>query len=153
MTLSPWNHILAAYRACDLPFELVGSGCFYFSDNLAMGWDSARTFCKSLAAGADLAVVADCNLMHLLWNHILAAYNGSNHWIGATDQHEEGMWVWVDGTAVTMGTPFWKYEEPNNLHEDEHCLHLNASSNGYFNDANCTLVYSFICQDPLTQVS
>lgn len=33
----------------------------------------ARDFCKSLSAGADLAIVDDCELMHLLWNHILVA--------------------------------------------------------------------------------
>nr|UIS31342.1 Ig-lectin [Eriocheir sinensis] len=147
------NVISKDARACGSSFELVGSGCFYFSDNIALGWDSARTFCKSLAAEADLAVVDDCNLLHLLWNHILAAYGENDYWIGATDQHEEGMWMWVDGTAVTMGTPFWVYGQPDNLHENEHCMNLYGIRNGNFNDANCTKEMHFICQNPLTQVS
>ena len=29
--------------------------------------------------------------------------------IGATDEAIEGQWVWIDGTPVAMGSPFWGY--------------------------------------------
>lgn len=93
----------------------------------------------------DLAVVDDCYLMQQLWNHILETYGKISHWLGATDQHHEGTWVWVDGTPVAMGTPFWPYYQPDIDNEDQHCLQFHASWNGYFDDTNCTLSYPFVC--------
>ncbi|XP_050736495.1 alpha-N-acetylgalactosamine-specific lectin-like [Eriocheir sinensis] len=147
------NVVTKETRACISPFESVGGGCFYFAANLEMNWNDARAFCKSLSSGADLAVVDDCNLMHLLWNHILMAYGAGNYLLGATDQHEEGTWVWVDGTAVTMGTPFWLYGQPDNQNNVQHYLRLFEQYGGYFDDASYGAEYHFVCQDLQTEGS
>lgn len=68
------------------------------------------------------------------------------YWLGATDEHQEHLWLWVDGTFVPMGTPFWKPDEPNNLDGNENCLSFHNFT-GYFNDYACSMEFYFICQD------
>lgn len=69
---------------------------------------------------------------------------GSAHFLGGTDQFEEGVWEWDDGTAVGMGMPFWYPGQPNLAEED--CLAM-YGSDGYFHDVPCDDSYNFICQD------
>lgn len=85
-----------------------------------------------------------------LFLYFLTSVDGSvTHWIGATDVHAEALWIWVDGTPVAMGTPFWAPTEPNNWHGTEDCLSIlsNTYSAGYFNDYTCSLEFFFICED------
>lgn len=72
-----------------------------------------------------------------------------NYWIGGTDQYEEGVWEWLDGTQVNMGMPFWTPDHinGNNGSVDKNCLAMDANLYGYFNGAPCGDAYYFICQN------
>ncbi|TSM60512.1 C-type lectin domain family 4 member M [Bagarius yarrelli] len=65
-------------------------------------------------------------------------------WIGANDQNTEGVWKWVDGTAVTNG--FWNKGEPNNA-ENEDCAVTGFRPAPNWNDVFCSLKYIWICEE------
>lgn len=130
-------------RACTPPFESLGTGCYYFSEIVTNIWEEARTFCKSLSPNADLAVLDDCHQFQLVWNHILVNFEPTAHWIGATDEHLDGQFYWVDGTSVDLGTPFWYPNYPRG----QHCVEMSAPY-GYYVDDPCTDVHHFVCEVP-----
>ena len=113
----------------------------------------AQEYCKSLIQGGSLAIVDDCNLMRPLWNHIVLTYGKSEHWLGALDRHHEGSWIWVDGSTVTMGMPFWAFDQPDNFRGQENCLEFSHTKSGYFNDQQCSREVSFVCQAPMSRKS
>ncbi|KAK8376658.1 hypothetical protein O3P69_009934 [Scylla paramamosain] len=128
-------------RACTPPFESVGTRCFYFSELITKDWAAARTFCKSLSPTADLAVLDECHLFQQVWGHVLVNYDPSVHWIGATDEHVDGEFYWVDGTSMALGSPFWYPNYPR----EEHCVAM-STPYGYYADQNCNTQYHFLCQ-------
>ncbi len=60
-------------------------------------------------------------------------------WIGLSDIHKEGNWIWSDGSPVNF--IFWKAQEPNNM-GDEDCVHLNYER---WNDNKCDRMFPFVC--------
>lgn len=127
---------------CVYPFVAVGGGCYYFSETLLQSWEDARSFCKSLSVGADLAVLDDCHQFQLVWGHILVNYEVSVHWIGGHDDASDGKFYWVDNTLMVMGTPFWRPNYPSGL---ESCVAL-SNAGGYFIDQPCTEPHHYVCQ-------
>ncbi len=55
-------------------------------------WGQARLSCERIGAGAHLATIADAEEQKFLAQRIAA-----DVWIGATDQQQEGAFVWVTG--------------------------------------------------------
>lgn len=95
-------------------------------------------------------MVDDCDQLGLIWGHITVNYGPLYFWLGATDENEDEVWRWVDGTHVAMGAPFWAPGEPNDSTGIEGCLTI-QSSTGYFNDLACIREYPHvICQDRLS---
>ncbi|KAK8401232.1 hypothetical protein O3P69_002772 [Scylla paramamosain] len=128
-------------KGCTNPFVAVGTDCFYFNPDLAL---------NCLSTDADLEVVDDYHQQELIWGHIMVNYGPNYFWLGATDEYDDEVWRWVDGTHVPMGTPFWSPNEPNNLSGNENCLTI-QSGTGYFNDLNCTReTVHVMCQDSNT---
>ncbi|XP_050707741.1 perlucin-like, partial [Eriocheir sinensis] len=83
-----------------------------------------------------------------------AASDGkSEHWLGASDRRHEGSWTWMDGSTVTMGMPFWAFDQPDNFRGQEHCLEFSHTKSGYFNDQQCSREVSFVCQAPMSIIS
>ncbi|MFV0592502.1 MAG: PKD domain-containing protein [Draconibacterium sp.] len=127
-----------------LPFT-ADSGHFYrYIPKLDVTWKQAR----DLAAGDDyyglkgyLATITSSAENNFIWTKI----DGVG-WIGATDEAEEGKWMWVTGpeagTHFWQGTyqngyrvnnmfSYWNTGEPNNVNKgngiDEDYAHINAN--------------------------
>ncbi|KAM3595902.1 uncharacterized protein V6R79_004905 [Siganus canaliculatus] len=64
-------------------------------------------------------------------------------WIGLSDIHKEGSWMWSDGSAVNFA--FWLRGEPNNLGGNEHCVHNNFRQERKWNDDKCYLRLASVC--------
>nr|XP_046272979.1 lactose-binding lectin l-2-like [Scatophagus argus] len=65
-------------------------------------------------------------------------------WIGLSDTHKEGSWMWSDGSAVDF--TFWAPQEPNNQGGNENCAHLNFGSDFKWNDRPCDSTYTSVCE-------
>lgn len=64
-----------------------------------------------------------------------------HHWIGFSDEVEEGTWVWDDGSSADFTN--WNNNEPNNR-GGENCVAIKA--NQRWNDIRCNQREAFICE-------
>jgi hypothetical protein len=77
-------------------------------------WDVARRRCEQW--GGTLAVVTDAEEA----SFIAELCDGRYMYLGATDQDEEGVWVWVDGTPWEYTN--WMDGQPNDYGGEENYL-------------------------------
>uniref|UniRef100_A0A7N6BDW2 C-type lectin domain-containing protein n=1 Tax=Anabas testudineus TaxID=64144 RepID=A0A7N6BDW2_ANATE len=64
-------------------------------------------------------------------------------WIGLSDIHKEGSWMWSDGCPVKF--VYWDAGEPTNGGEIEHCGHFNFGTELKWNDIKCSNLFTSIC--------
>ena len=62
-------------------------------------------------------------------------------WLGLNDIAEEGVWVWSDGSPVTL-TKFGHGQPDNFWNED--CVEMNPK--GFLNDQSCGALRHFFCE-------
>ena len=70
-------------------------------------------------------------------------------WLGLTDFLDEGVFSWVDGTAV--GFTNWRGGQPNNINNNQHCVWLRTD--GDWDDVTCKRSEAYICQKQARFVS
>lgn len=110
-------------------------------------WTEAKKRCEEM--GGRLAVVNDRATL----DFIRGLRKGKRLWLGATDEHKEGDWRWIDGTPVTIDA--WSARQPFNLYGLEHYLEIGPEGN--FNDVGVKgptekyRINGFICEWDLTQ--
>lgn len=113
-----------------------------FPDKLT--WQQAKAKCEEM--GGHLVVVHDANEEAFIKN--LAANAGlGNVWLGASDQAQEGRWVWVDGTPLNYAN--WGPSQPNNKDNEEHYLSLRVPVSLWWDLKNLAppeYVIGFVCE-------
>ncbi|XP_070702741.1 lactose-binding lectin l-2-like [Pempheris klunzingeri] len=68
-------------------------------------------------------------------------------WVGLSDIHKEGKWMWSDGCAVKF--VFWSAGEPNNQ-GGENCVENNFGTHLKWNDVRCASVFPSVCASRVT---
>jgi len=117
---------------------IVSGRAFKRHNQAKKTWKEARKACQ--AEGGDLVV--DDNQAIRNWMNS----QGSDLWIGASDEAREGHWVWVDGNAVT--NPSWDRGQPDNGNGRQDCAVTNYMGRiGKWDDQYCDEGKHFwVCQ-------
>jgi hypothetical protein len=118
----------------------------YIADPRVTTWSEARAACQLRGVDWDLATVRS-----LAENDFLLALTGYEVWLGATDEADEGVWIWVRDdapffeveTADAGAFPPWNAGEPNNL-DNSDCLRMLAT--GLWADWECDEAKGHVCQ-------
>lgn len=121
-------------------FSFEGRCYKYFGSR--MTWGEAELQCVSEGANlVSIHSVEEHNFVNLLIKNFDPTQ--SNTWIGLTDIHKEGGWMWSDGSKVRFS--HWNAQEPNNSGGNENCGHTNDRSLFKWNDIHCFNKYAFVC--------
>ncbi|XP_010745622.3 low affinity immunoglobulin epsilon Fc receptor [Larimichthys crocea] len=112
----------------------------YLVTTLEKNWTLSRQDC--IAKGADLAII-DSREEQVFVNGLLKS--GYNAWIGLSDSLEEGTWVWLDGTPVTIA--YWQPGQPNSFNRNQDCGEIvQKEGGGEWNDDGCFAEQLGICE-------
>ncbi|GAA6217976.1 lactose-binding lectin l-2-like [Lates japonicus] len=121
-------------------FSFNGRCYKYFSTHLT--WADAELNCRS--ERANLVSIHSLQEQNFVKDLIRNFDNAEGRtWIGLSDIHKEGRWMWSDGCVVKF--TFWSSGEPNNHHRDEHCAHSNYEPDRKWNDVPCSQTYPSVC--------
>ena len=109
-------------------------------------WTEAEKVCQKI--GGHLAMPKTNDELNFIIS-IAKKYNFNGLWIGGTDQEQEGIWKWADGSTIVNNN--WNSGEPNNLNGNEHYMEIYTSGDaaGKWNDladTNVGAISGFICE-------
>lgn len=129
------------------------NGNCYLSVVPALSWPAARANCQARAAGWDLATLRS-DADSVFAGGLLSQREA---WVGATDQADEGAWMWVtDGAAFWIGDGLlggalngayinWFFDEPNGADTSD-CLRVLIGA--AWADLECSELRSSLCEGP-----
>ncbi len=120
------------------------NGHYYQPMGFAKSWHDAEDVCKQ--QGAHLVTIQDEEENNFVW--MLQDQSGPV-WFGASDEVEEGNWVWVTGEPWDFSN--WDTNEPSNSGGEEHYLSLFVTPK--WNDTG-DMLQDFICEwEPVVDTS
>jgi len=105
----------------------------YFASHL--NWDDAREKCKEEGANLVMPKTKSVN------DFLISNWNG--FWIGVSDKEQEGTFVFVDGTKVSVPSSYWSnHDDANN----QDCVELGKFERSKWDDRQCEDKMPFVCQ-------
>ncbi|KAM6941703.1 uncharacterized protein PEZ65_003706 [Lycodopsis pacificus] len=116
---------------------------FYYISSSEKSWQESRDDC--LQRGADLMIINSKEEQEF------ARQFKRLTWIGFTDRETEGIWKWVDGTALE--TSYWHNGEPNSYQsKEEDCGEIKYyEEENSWNDEPCNNKNFWICEKVMAQ--
>ncbi|XP_067354722.1 C-type lectin domain family 10 member A-like [Channa argus] len=115
-----------------------GNSCLFIS-NSTKTWNESNQVCNGL--GGQLVIINTQEKQDFLSSTL-----GKSSWIGLTDQQNEGVWKWVDGTVVNR--TFWPSPQPDNWLGNENCAQISKqyTAPNNWNDLSCNSQLNFVCE-------
>ncbi|XP_064115907.1 perlucin-like protein [Macrobrachium nipponense] len=144
---------------CQFPYQLVEDLCILIYPRERGSWFEMRLFCAEQSMGGNLVKITTPSQLSALQEAIQeSGKNETHYWIAATDEGQEGLWRYTDGTDVPMGPFFWRYECSEGyplrpLHDSNaNCAALDQETHYHLADFNCqgnvgSIPFSPICQN------
>ncbi|XP_043569188.1 lectin-like [Chiloscyllium plagiosum] len=127
----------------DCPGGFVYFGYCYKFVPIEKTWIEAELHCQDLAPGGHLASLHWMEQYNVLAEMI---HNSQNNyvpaWIGLSDIHKEGTFLWSDGSASDF--MFWAKGEPNDNGGREECVQI-LFKKTHWNDLSCNSKLCFLC--------
>ncbi|CAL4071910.1 unnamed protein product, partial [Meganyctiphanes norvegica] len=125
---------------CPSGSVLVGGQCLVFRQEM-LTWNGSKKACD--ANNLNLASLTDPDATLA---YILATYGYTRFWVGGNDAATEGLWKWLDGTAIPLNnTQFpWADGQPDSWRGNQDCLSVNFK--GGFDDGTCSVERGYICE-------
>ncbi|KAL7855932.1 hypothetical protein AOLI_G00195360 [Acnodon oligacanthus] len=134
------NKLADIEKAKQEEWSRFGSSLYYISSRNT--WIQSRQDCRE--RGADLVIINDREEQEFITSKL----GSSRAWIGLTDTDTEGVWKWVDGSALT--TEFWIHGEPNSFgNEDCAVIGHELGALRTWADFPCHDRFVWICERPL----
>ena len=132
---------------CPSPWMAFEGSCYrLFTDQ--ENWNNADSSCK--ANGALLVKIESAEEDDFISREFLVGEGKSC--IGLTDAETEDDWKWSDGSQLT-GYTNWMTEQPDNLHNNQHCAEIVKNSDFYsenydgeWDDQECSKAKRYICE-------
>ncbi|KAM9737420.1 lactose-binding lectin l-2-like [Menidia menidia] len=126
---------------CPMFWYSFNGRCYkYVASHLT--WGKAELYC--LSEGANLVSIhsqEESNFVKSLIKNFDP--NEGYTWIGLSDLHYDGKWMWSDGSKA--GYFIWSTGEPTNWQGMEHCVHTNYGPDRNWNDNRCYNQYPAVC--------
>jgi len=117
------------------------NGHFYKFFEERVTWHEAKRRCEDM--GGYLVCIANEEE-----NRHVTSISKGHTWIGATDQAQEGVWQWVDGSPMNYTN--WWGSTPDNYRGLEHFAETNRGGPGLWNDRwskpDPDTVQGFVCE-------
>lgn len=143
---------LAMSHSDEHQLELQRGNCpmFWYSFNgrcykyvaTRLTWADAELSCVSQGANlVSIHSLEEDDFVSLLIGNFDPAQGFT--WIGLSDLHKEGGWMWSDGSAVEFFR--WSDGQPDNAGVQEHCGHKNYGAELRWNDDLCSYTFAFVC--------
>ncbi|KAK9526947.1 hypothetical protein VZT92_015619 [Zoarces viviparus] len=118
------------------------NGRFYKYVSTKMTWADAEMHC--VVEGANLVSIHSLE-EHRFVRTLIKNFDRAEGktWIGLSDIHKEGTWMWSDGSRSNFAT--WSIYQPDNKNRVEHCVETNHSGEKKWNDDPCSNTFPFVC--------
>ncbi|KAL3983742.1 leucine-rich repeat-containing protein 16 [Sarotherodon galilaeus] len=132
--------------ACPMFWWSFNGRCYKYVAT-RMTWADAEIYC--LSQGANLVSIRNGEEQSFVKNLIQNFDHAEGlTWIGLSDNHKEGTWMWSDGCPVRF--VYWSPAQPDNLDRDEHCVHTNVVLDKKWNDYTCATNLPYVCATRVT---
>ena len=107
----------------------------------AMTWADAELNCVS--QDANLVSIHSAGENNFV-RDLIKNFDPANEWtwIGLSDFHKEGGWMWSDVSEVSF--TLWSEGQPDNSGGEEDCVHINYPTR--WNDIRCHYTHHSVCK-------
>ncbi|XP_012715447.1 lactose-binding lectin l-2-like [Fundulus heteroclitus] len=107
-----------------------------------MTWADAELYCLSENANlVSIHSLDEHNFVKFLIKNFDPAQGDT--WIGLSDIHKEGKWMWSDGTVARYA--LWSAGQPDNSEGNEHCGLTTYGPEKNWNDDSCSMRFPSVC--------
>jgi len=113
----------------------VGSKCYKVEAGPSNYYDAIA---GCIAIGGKLATIES----QAEQDAIFALTGATGAYIGLSDFLDEGVFAWVDGTAVSFTN--WRPNQPNNANSNQHCVWIRPDAG--WDDVTCKKTEQYVCQ-------